>query len=156
MELLVIISIIGLLSSVIMVSMRQSREKAYYSRAAQEMRSMANGFELYYSEHNAYPADANRGVMPSGMNSFLPGGWPDGPWPGSVYDWDGWADPERPGQMIYQISLRFCAAGGGSCSYPNMDWAEDFGVDSAVYFCLSGTCRSHVSHPVDYPGKRVN
>jgi hypothetical protein len=80
------------------------------------------------------------------------------PSPGSYFDWENWNNPDIPGEKIYQISVRFCPAGGGlgTCKFPNEPWASGFGVDSAVYFCIYGSCRSHEGQPLAYPGYCVN
>jgi len=156
-ELLVVIAVIGLLAAYIIVNLVQSREHAYLARAHAETRSIGQAIELYYSEHDDYPADVSRG-LPNGLEEFLGSGdWPKGPWPGSEYDWDHWDDPDT-GEKIYQISIRFCPIGGdlSQCRFPNQIWAENFNVNSAVYYCLAGECRAHISNPVDYPGYCLN
>ena len=156
-ELLIVIAIIGILTSVTLVSVRRSRDKAYEVRAKSELLSIAKSLQLYWIDHSEYPPDANRDVPP-GLESYLaPGIWPDAAWPGSVFDWDNWDDPDNPGEKIYQISIRFCPAGQpNQCQFPNESYAEDFDIHSSVYYCLQGACRSHVSQPIDHPGYCVN
>jgi prepilin-type N-terminal cleavage/methylation domain-containing protein len=160
-ELLIVITIISILSSVMLVSLKNTREKSYFSRAKSEFRSLGTALELYYEDNNAYPPDASRNI-PAGLGPYLAGGvpasWPTGPWPNSVYDWENWDDPDHPGQKIYQISIRFCPSGGplSACVFPDETWAANFDIDSAVYYCISGFCRSHVSQPANYPGYCVN
>lgn len=157
-ELLAVITIIAVLSAIVLVSMNGSRESAYYSRASQETTEIAKSLLLYLNDHGSYPADVSRS-LPSGLEAYLPAGdWPDGPWPGSVYDWENWDDPDNPGHKIYQISIRFCPIGGplSACKFPKTTWAQNFGIDSALYYCLSGVCRSHVNQPINYPGKAIN
>ena len=155
-ELLVVIAIIGILASVVLVSIRSARESAYFARAQSEMKNIATALEFYLDEYGVYPDDADRD-LPPGIEEFLgPGEWPDAPWPGSVYDWEAWEDPET-GDEIHQISIRFCPLGQAeNCHFPNQDWAEDFDYYSSVYFCLEGVCRSHINRPVDHPGYCVN
>jgi len=156
-ELLIVISIIGLLSSVVLVSLNGAREKAYYARAATETAELAKALDLYLMDYGYYPADSSRN-LPNGLEAYLPSGnWPNGPWPGSIYDWENWDDPDNAGQKIYQISIRFCQAGDPtSCKFPNFPWAANFQVDSALYLCIEGACRSHISQPKTYPGKCIN
>lgn len=157
-ELLIVIAIIGLLAAIIIIGINRYRENAYYSRASLETSEIQKSLSLYLQEHGSYPADVNRD-LPSGLEAYLPAGsWPDGPWPGSVYDWDNWNDPDNPGQKIYQISIRFCPIGGplSACNFPKASWAQNFGIDSSLYYCLSGVCRAHVNQPVSYPGKCIN
>lgn len=155
---MIVLLIISSLTTIAVFATRMSRENAYYSRAALETTEIAKSLLLYLQDNGSYPADANRD-LPPGLEAYLPAGdWPNGPWPGSVYDWDNWNDPSNPGQKIYQISIRFCPIGGplGACQFPKTSWAADFGVNSSVYYCLSGACRAHAGEPVGYPGKCLN
>ena len=163
LELLIVIAIIGILSSIIFPSINNVKNKAYFSRTNSEYKSMAIALEMYSDDNNGeYPPDANRNIPP-GLEDYLvvdadTGEWPQAPWPGSIYDWENWQDPEDATERIYQISVRFCPIGGTieECNFPNMDWAEDFGVNSSVYYCIEGNCRSHINEPIDYPGYCVN
>lgn len=161
-ELLVVIAIIGLLSSVVLGSVSRAREKAYTVRALQEFKSFGQALELYSSDNDGnYPPDVSRNIPP-GLEEYLTSNnntdWPTAPWPGSSYDWDNWDDPDNTGEKIYQISIRFCPAGGNlaSCHFPNEPWANNFNVNSAYYYCVSGHCRAHENEPYNYPGYCVN
>lgn len=156
-EFLIVIAIIGILATIVVINVRQSRESGYFVAAKQELGSIAQSLELYAADHNrAYPPDVNRD-MPPGLEKYLaPGNWPKAPWPGSVYDWDNWNDPIT-GEKIYQISIRFCPLGEPeNCKFPNQDWAEGFDIDSSVYYCILGLCRSHIGQSIDHPGYCVN
>ncbi len=161
-ETLIVLAIIGVLTSVIIPAVNYAREKAYYSRTLSEYKSMETALEMYVADHNGqYPDDVNRD-LPAGLGPYLESGqglaWPKAPWPGSVYDWDNWQDPDDPTERIYQVSIRFCPAGGDitTCKFPKETWAQNFGVNSSVYYCISGNCRSHINEPEDYPGYCVN
>lgn len=160
-ELLIVIAIMGILSSLILPSVQTAREKAYYARTLSEYDSMNTAIQMYQEDHDGdYPPDADRDIPP-GLGAYLSGddagNWPKAPWPGSVYDWDNWDDPDT-GDKIYQISIRFCPVGAtiDQCKFPNEDWASSFGVNSSVYYCISGACRSHINEPISYPGYCVN
>ncbi len=161
-ETIIVVAIIVLLSAVVMSGATVARNKAYFSRATEEFKSLSAALELYSQSHSGdYPADVSRD-LPAGIETYLAGGavasWPDAPWPGSVYDWDNWDNPDTPGEKIYQISIRFCPAGGplSACKFPSEAWAAGFGVNSAVYWCISGVCRPHIDESVSYPGYCVN
>ncbi|OHA88732.1 MAG: hypothetical protein A2653_00340 [Candidatus Zambryskibacteria bacterium RIFCSPHIGHO2_01_FULL_43_25] len=156
-ELLVAIAIIGVLSSIVVVSLNESRKRAYFSRALAETRNIAVALEFYFDKNDAYPLDTPRNIDP-GLGPYLSSGWPQGPWPGSIYDWDNWNDPSVPGQKIHQVSIRFCPPSGpiSACNFPDEPWAAGFDIDSAAYYCVAGACRSHISHPVTYPGFCLN
>jgi len=160
-ELLVVIAILGILASVVLPRMSGGVELAREKRAVFEMRQMENALYRYEDTHGVWPGDVDRN-LPPGLEEFLASGdadgWPDAPFPGSVYDWDVWDDPDNPGERIYQISIRFCPMGGpiDACKFPHREWADGFQVNSSMYWCLEGACRPHISEPVDYPGYCVN
>ena len=161
MELLVVISIIGIMSALVVPVYSEARNAAYFSRTQVEFKSIATAIELYSNATGiTYPGDVDRG-LPPGLEDYLsPGNWPEAPWPGSVYDWDAWSTGallHPPYAPVYQISVRFCPLGQPTqCKFPSSSWAEDFDYYSAVYYCISGPCRSHSSKPVDHPGYCIN
>lgn len=54
-ELLVVISIIGLLSATILVSLNSARQKSRDARRLADVRQILNALELYYADNFAYP-----------------------------------------------------------------------------------------------------
>lgn len=160
-ELLVVISIIGILAGILVPAYDKAREEARLARFKVEIKSVAQAMEMYLADNgNVYPADVSRG-LPPGLEKYLAGtSWPNGPWPGSVYDWDNWAPADLdypPTTQVYQISLRFCPTGDPlGCKFPKESWAQNFDYYSAIYYCISGTCRAHSDQPVNHPGLCVN
>lgn len=158
-ELLIVVTIITILGLIVSGAFNSAREKAYLSKSKLQFKSFEKSLELYKTENgNEFPPDANRNI-PAGLEEYLSAdNWPEGPWPGSIYDWDNWDDPDTPGAKIYQISVRFCPASGSidECQFPNTDWAQDFDVNSSIYYCVEGACRPHINEDVDYPGYCIN
>lgn len=163
-EILIVLAIIAILSSIVLYySLAQNSERTYFEKSKKELNTMAAALELYsQANFGAYPPDVNRNVPP-GLEDYLSTAgtydeWPDAAWPGSVYDWDHWEDTDYVGQDIYQISIRFCPVGGplSACRFPQQPWAANFGVNSAVYYCVSGLCRAHENEAIDYPGYCIN
>lgn len=70
-ELLVVIAIIGLLSSVLFVSLRKEQEKARRTVALSNQRQLQKAVELYYNNMGFYPPDVTRGWDP-GISKALP------------------------------------------------------------------------------------
>ncbi len=58
-ELLVVISIIGLLASVVMVSLNSARAKARDARKMADFRSISNAFQLFYDSNGRMPNNYN-------------------------------------------------------------------------------------------------
>ena len=155
-ELLAVVAIIGILASVILARIDNAKEATYEAMAKSELNAFAAAMNKHLTESGRkYPPDADRNI-PAGLEAYLNvHDWPDGPWPGSVYDWDNWT---IAGEKVYQISIRFCPRGGplSACRFPEEDWAENFGVNSAYFYCFDGPCRSHNTEPQTYPGYCVN
>jgi prepilin-type N-terminal cleavage/methylation domain-containing protein len=156
-ELLIVISIISILAQLAITQVGEAREKARLTRAEHELKSIHESLLLYQMQYGDFPDDTNRDIPP-GLEEFLaPGIWPDGAWEGSVFDWENWEDPDDPDKRILQISLRFCPVGQpAQCKFPEADWAENFDINSSVYYCIEGACRSHINRPINHPGYCVN
>ncbi len=70
-ELLVVISIIGLLASVVLVSLNSARLKARDVRRVADMKQIMTALDLYYDNNGRYPdADVEPGNPPAGCYSW--------------------------------------------------------------------------------------
>ncbi len=60
-ELLVVIAIIGILATIVLVSLNSARQKARDTRRIGDMRQIALALEMYYDDHatTGYPGDAD-------------------------------------------------------------------------------------------------
>lgn len=56
-EMLVVIAIIGLLSSAVIVGLNEARSKARDSRRIADLRQIQNGLEVFYSNNRFYPRE---------------------------------------------------------------------------------------------------
>jgi len=54
-ELLVVISIISLISSIVLVAVKNARDRAYDTRRLADLSSLQKAFELYYQDRQFYP-----------------------------------------------------------------------------------------------------
>ncbi|MEA2113264.1 MAG: type II secretion system protein [Patescibacteria group bacterium] len=57
-ELLVVIAIIGVLSTIVLISLNTARQKARDVRRLSDMRQVALGLEMYYDDNGGYPSNA--------------------------------------------------------------------------------------------------
>ena len=62
-ELLVVIAIIGLLASIVMVSLNSARGKARDSNRKASLKQMSTALEMYYNDNQAYPLSDTAGRM---------------------------------------------------------------------------------------------
>lgn len=152
-EVLIVISIIGILAVVIISIIPSQQEKVYLATATSNLSSLDRALKIYVLDHGDYPPDVNRDIPP-GLEYILRNeDWPGSTWPSSVYDWDNW---DIGGERVLQISIRFCDHANTNCNFPKTTWAENFDYHSSVYWCVEGPCRAHGSQPADHPGYCVN
>lgn len=157
-ELLIVIVVIAILAAITIVAYNGFINRAYYNRAHSELSSLAKAIQIFNIANERYPNDVNRGI-PAEITPYINGSsdqWPTAPWPNSVYDYDYFIGSD--GKEVSQISIRFCPAGGplSACRFPKESWAASFDIDSSVYWCVTGKCRSHPSQSDSYPGYCIN
>jgi len=70
-ELLVVIAIIGLLSSVVLVSMQGARRSARDSRRKADMRQIITAQEMYYGTNDVYYTNAGT-TWPTAIGTYMP------------------------------------------------------------------------------------
>ena len=91
-ELLVVIAIIGLLSSIVLVSLNGARERARKAKAQAELRQFKSAVEVYRSQNGSYPCAGHYmpgwdGDPTTCLRSALGANFPaTDPW-GSYYLW---------------------------------------------------------------------
>lgn len=78
-ELLVVIAIIGLLASVVLLSLNSARQKSRDAKRLADMRQLASALELYYNDFSGYPTAS--GSTPANLNPNYIGALPTAPAP---------------------------------------------------------------------------
>ena len=68
---MVVVVIVGILATIAIPYMRRMRESAQNGYLMNNWRVFSEGFEQYAQESGSYPPDANRGVIPTGMDVHL-------------------------------------------------------------------------------------
>ena len=66
-EILVVVSIIGLLSAVVLVGLTSFRQRGRDARRVADLRQVQNALELYYAKNGEYPSAANWGELTSAL-----------------------------------------------------------------------------------------
>ncbi|MFH0852001.1 MAG: prepilin-type N-terminal cleavage/methylation domain-containing protein [bacterium] len=100
MELLVVIAIIGILASIILVSLNSARDKARVAKSKSELRQYYTALEMYYNANNTFPC-FNEGAVSACLNAALTpyGKFPaQDPW-GVDYQW------HNPGCCIDECTM---------------------------------------------------
>ena len=76
-ELMVVLGIVSLLAVLALPGFLRARERTQSTKFINALRVASNAFDTYAIEHNSYPADANRGIVPPGMSPYF----------GPTFDW---------------------------------------------------------------------
>jgi prepilin-type N-terminal cleavage/methylation domain-containing protein len=58
-EVLIVVSIVGLLAATVLVGLGGFRERGRDARRISDLKSLQNGLELYYTKYNGYPVALN-------------------------------------------------------------------------------------------------
>ncbi len=90
-EIMIVVSIIALLAVIALPSFLHARQESQNAKFVNSLRVADSAIEMYAAEHTgSYPPDANRGIVPAGMDTYLDAtlNW-TGPTPiGGDWDWD--------------------------------------------------------------------
>ena len=76
-ELMIAVSIIALVAVIALPSYLHAREQAQNAKFVNALRVATGAFEMYNTEHNSYPPDVDRGIVPAGMKLYF----------GPTFDW---------------------------------------------------------------------
>ena len=123
-ELLVVIAIIGILASVVLVSLNSARAKSRDAKRLADVRQMMTALELYYNDQNGYPAGASQVLNSQGLSST--NGWST-TLAGTTY-------MERTAASPTPIDGA-CTAAQNSYTYSQAGSGSDY----TLAFCLGGT-----------------
>lgn len=133
-ELLVVIAIIGVLASVVLVSLNSARSKSRDAKRVADVRQMQTALELYYNDCNGYPAGL--GLVLSGQALYsgtVSGGTCSGGGFGSAPSGTTYlqAAPTAP-LPVDNASGAACTSATNSYTYSQLSSGSDY----TVAFCL--------------------
>lgn len=89
-EVMIVVAIICLLAVLAMPSFLRARQRAQNTKFINALRVASSAFDTYAVEHNGYPADVTRGIVPPGMSTYLDASlnWTATTPIGGQWDWD--------------------------------------------------------------------
>ena len=133
-EILVVVAIIGLLSSITLIALLQARSKGRDARRLGDITQMNTAMELYFSTYKGYPSDSNG--LPQGLNPQFLVSLPTAPGPadgiceGLQHVCGGADQPPcgTPANTYYYVGSGTPYTITGTTVYPDYNY----------YFCLGG------------------
>jgi prepilin-type N-terminal cleavage/methylation domain-containing protein len=89
-ELMIVVGIICLLAVLALPAFLRARQRTQNTKFINSLRVASSAFDTYAIEHNSYPTDVNRGIVPPGMSDYF---GPTFDWTkptpiGGLWDWD--------------------------------------------------------------------
>ena len=129
LELLVVISIIGILIAISTVAFTTAQRTSRDSRRRSDIKAMQDAFEQYMADNGTYEACATMAAYDNGSGSIMPAGLP--------------IDPRNSGDHVYNTGCTtsgycVCAlleSGSGNAAAPLADACNY--VSGGDYYCLS-------------------
>jgi prepilin-type N-terminal cleavage/methylation domain-containing protein len=89
-EIMIVVVIIGLLSAIALPAFQRMRNRSLASRYANDFQKFAEAFQRYSLENGAWPpAVASPGLIPTGMQGYLPDSFTKPSPMGGGYTWSG-------------------------------------------------------------------
>ena len=125
LELLVVISIIGILVAMGAVAFTTAQKKGRDSKRRGDMQSIQQAFEQYYAANSTYAVSCS--TMAS---AHMPGGLPADPKPGQSYS-------TVCGLAAYCVCALLEDTGSGNAGTPNGTSTCNYGGAPKNYFCTS-------------------
>lgn len=74
-ELLIVIAIIGILASIVLVSLSTAREKANVTKSVAQLRGINNALQAYYAQTGSYPVSSGWQAYCSAYGASLGDNW---------------------------------------------------------------------------------
>ncbi len=89
-EIMIVVAIIALLAAFALPAFMRARQQAQNAKFINAVRIATGAIEQYAAEHQTYPVDVNRGIVPPGMDTYLDQSlnWTGTTPIGGQWDWD--------------------------------------------------------------------
>lgn len=126
LELLVVISIIGILLALGVVAYTTAQRKGRDAKRRADIKALQDGFEQYYSDTNW----SYLNVCSNAGAEYFPGGKPTDPLPGRSYN----CVPKNPASSGYTICAQLETGGGNATSNAGAGLGS---TSDGEYYCLT-------------------
>jgi prepilin-type N-terminal cleavage/methylation domain-containing protein len=101
-EIMVVVTIIGLLAAIAIPSLRRVQLKARATALINDLRVHALAFRGFAMDKSYYPEDTSKGILPDGMQGYLGAKWTQPTPIGGLYDYE---YQKRAGGQLYTAAI---------------------------------------------------
>ncbi len=122
LELLVVISIIGILIALGVVAYSTAQQKSRDAKRRADIRAIRDGLEQYYATNGQYDVTSTTCADAKGTTDIFPGGEPTDPKPGMNYVWGCHSSGSS-----YCVCANLETRGGNGAGSPCPDYVADAG-----------------------------
>ncbi len=109
-EILITISVFAIIAGAVLLAINPAKliRESRLNITKANLNQIIKAAQTYMAETGRLPPDANRNIPAEFMPQLGAGPWPNGPFPGSIYDWDNWENNTcwDGSTGIIQITLR--------------------------------------------------
>jgi len=88
-EIMVVVVIIGLLAAIAIPALRRVQNRSYASRMANDIRQCEAAFQRFALENGTWPPPQAPGVVPAGMDEYIPKAYKNPTVVGGNFSWSG-------------------------------------------------------------------
>jgi prepilin-type N-terminal cleavage/methylation domain-containing protein len=88
-EIMIVVVIIGLLAAIAIPAFQKVRLRSQASRMANDFKQFEAAFQRFVLENGSWPVATGMGLIPTGMNGYLPDGYTQVSPLGGQYLWSG-------------------------------------------------------------------
>lgn len=126
-ELMIVVSIIGILAAIVIPRFSNATDEARATYAVSTMKILAGALERYHAEYGDWPADVNPGLFPSELEPYLVGTDFDNDVNGGVWDYENWIGRGVTMSDGRRVGIALTIRNGDSADYLSIDQAIDDG-----------------------------
>lgn len=106
-EIMIAVTIIGLLAAIAIPAFSRVRENARSSRTMNDFRILSDAFSVYTLENGSWPEDQMPGEFPPEMDGYLsPSRFTEPTAIGGMFDWDPPTSDSKPSGVMAAVSIR--------------------------------------------------
>ncbi|HUC94570.1 MAG TPA: prepilin-type N-terminal cleavage/methylation domain-containing protein [Candidatus Saccharimonadales bacterium] len=143
-ELLVVITILGILATVGLVAFTSAQTRGRDTERKSDLKQLSNALELYFSDHGSYPSSSGGLIMgcPSTVPSICSWGTSEFTDNKTLYFKTLPKDPVSDEQYYYRTVIVDSVANQGFQLYARLENSQDPS-------CINGNCGTHVDLPTN-------